>query len=221
MTRNKIIHGNAIEELDRLETESVDLIVTDPPYLVNYTDRAGRSVANDGNAEGVLPAFDGMYRVLKHNSLCISFAGWTALDGFTSAWASAGFRIVGHIVWTKDYASSRGQTAYHHESAYVLAKGWPKKPLEPLADVQDWVYSGNRLHPTEKSVENIAALIRTYSRPGEIVLDPFLGSGTTAVAAVLNGRDYIGIELDRAYCDLAERRVSGALRYRNGQNRAA
>lgn len=215
---SQIICGDATQKLKTLEDGSVDLIVTDPPYLVNYRDRMGRKVANDSNAEAVLPAFAEMYRVLKDNSLCICFAGWTALDGFTSAWAEAGFRIVGHIVWTKEYASNKGQTAYHHESAYVLAKGWPDKPVTPFADVQEWVYSGNKLHPTEKSVENIGAVIRAFSKRGDVVLDPFLGSGTTAVAAALNGRGFVGIELEQKYCALAERRVAGVKRYQAVQS---
>lgn len=215
MIRDQIICGDATQELKQLETGSVDLIVTDPPYLVNYRDRAGRRVANDGNANAVLPAFAQMYRVLKDNRLCICFCGWTALNGFTSAWAEAGFHIAGHIVWTKNYASSAGQTAYHHESAYVLTKGWPPKQKEPFADVQEWVYSGNKLHPTEKSVENIGQVIRAFSQPGEIILDPFLGSGTTAVAAALADRRYIGIELEERYCQLAERRLAGVRRFRD------
>lgn len=214
-TKERIINGNAIEALKRLEAGSVDLAITDPPYLVNYKDRAGRSIANDSNADEVLPAFDGVYSALKQDSLCISFAGWTALDQFATAWTKAGFRIIGHIVWTKPYASNKGQTAYHHESAYVLAKGRPKLPANAFPDVQDWIYSGNRFHPTEKSVENIAPLIRAFSKPGDIVLDPFLGSGTTAVAAALTGRGYIGIELEQKYCALAERRLSGVKRFKH------
>ena len=129
-----------------------------------------------------------------------------------------GFRIIGHFVWTKDYASNRGQTAYHHESAYVLAKGWPPQPFKALPDVQKWVYSGNKYHPTEKSVENIAPLIRAFSKPGDIVLDPFLGSGTTAVAAALTGRAYIGIELEEKYINLAKRRMVGVERFIHSQS---
>ncbi|OXT02901.1 DNA methylase [Notoacmeibacter marinus] len=218
MMNNTILCGDSKDRLKDLPDSSVDLVVTDPPYLVNYRDRKGRSVANDANAEAVLPVFDELYRVLKPNTLCLCFCGWTALPEFTAAWAKAGFRIVGHIVWTKDYASSKGQTAYRHESAYVLAKGWPKPPPEPFADVQKWVYSGNRFHPTEKSVEIIAPLIKAFSKPGDVILDPFLGSGTTAVAAALTGRRYIGIELEQAYCDLAERRLHGVARFRQRQN---
>ena len=76
--------------MDTINSETVDLVVTDPPYLVNYRDSSGRTIRNDTNADQVLPAFDGIYRVLKNNSLAISFAGWTALDQFTKAWTEAG-----------------------------------------------------------------------------------------------------------------------------------
>lgn len=215
---NNILCGDSRDRLTDLPDNSADLVITDPPYLVNYRDRDGRRVANDTNADAVLPVFDELYRVMKPNSLCICFCGWMALPEFSAAWAKAGFRIVGHIVWTKDYASSKGQTAYHHESAYVLAKGSPKRPAEPFADVQEWVYSGNRFHPTEKSVEIIAPLVRAFSKKGDIVLDPFLGSGTTAVAAALTGRRYVGIELEQRYCDLAQRRLQGVERFRQRRN---
>lgn len=213
--RNQVMQGNSAKVLDGIAANSVDLAITDPPYLVNYRDSLGRSVANDANADGVLPVFPELYRVMKPNSLVICFAGWTALDAFTSSWRDAGFQIVGHIVWAKDYASSSRQTAFHHESAYVLVKGRPAPPRVPLPDVQEWVYSGNRLHPTEKAVEIIKPLIETFSKPGDLVLDPFLGSGTTAVAAALMGRDYLGIELEERYCDLAQRRLAGAERFRS------
>ena len=212
-TTNTVICGDAVGALKGIAPGSVDLVITDPPYLVNYNDRDGRSVANDSNADAVLPAFDGIYRALKPNSLCICFSGWTALDQFTAAWIEAGFRLIGHIVWTKDYASNSRQTAFHHESAYVLAKGYPKPPANPFPDVQEWTYSGNRFHPTAKAVEIIAPLVRAFSKPGDTVLDPFLGSGTTAVAAALSGRSAIGIELEERYCALAKRRLEGVTRF--------
>ncbi len=215
--KNQILQGNSKEVLQSIPAGSVDLVLTDPPYLVNYKDRHGRKVANDTNADGVLPAFDEIYRVMKPNTLCICFAGWTALPEFSSAWAKAGFRITGHIVWTKDYASSKGHTAYHHESAYVLAKGRPPKSDKPLKDVQDWSYSGNRFHPTEKAVDILSPVIRAFSKPGDLVLDPFSGSGSTSVGAALAGRDYLGVELEQRYVDLAKRRLAGVARYRDAK----
>ena len=84
---------------------------------------------------------------------------------------------------------------YRHECAYLLAKGRPQVPGQPLPDVLPWAYSGNRHHPTEKPVGSLQPLIESFTRPGDIVLDPFAGSGSTCVAAARCGRRYIGIEL--------------------------
>ncbi len=66
-------------------------------------------------------------------------------------------------------------------------------------DVMDMPYSGNKLHPTQKHVPVLAQLIRSFSLPGDSVLDSFAGSGSTCAAALLTGRRYIGIELDGVY----------------------
>lgn len=92
-------------------------------------------------------------------------------------------------------ASKSAFVGYQHESAYILAKGRPALPAQPLADVQSWHYTGNRHHPTEKPVSSLRPLIESFTQPGSIVLDPFAGSGSTCVAAALSGRRYIGIEL--------------------------
>ena len=93
--------------------------------------------------------------------------------------------------------------------AFLLAKGNPNPPQNPLPDVQRWSYTGNKSHPTEKAVSIISPLIESFSKPGDLVLAPFSGSGTTAVAAALLGRRYLGIELERRYCELARRRLAG------------
>lgn len=213
MQRNQIIHGESANILKSIQAGSLDLVVTDPPYLVNYRDRDGRSLHNDDNAGGVMPVFAPMARAMKANSFAVCFAGWSALPQFTAAWETAGLRIVSQIIWQKQYASRKGFTEYRHESAFVLAKGDPAKPAQPLPSVMDWVYSGNKSHPTEKAVEVIAPLIRCFSKPGDLVCDPFSGSGSTSVAAALNGRDYLGIELDAKYVTTAQTRLAGVARY--------
>jgi len=217
MHRNQIIHGEAASVLNGVEAGSVDLVVTDPPYLVNYKDRSGRTLQNDNNPAGVLPVFEPMARAMKQNSYAVCFAGWSALPQFTQAWEAAGLRIVSQIVWQKQYASRRGYTEYRHESAYVLAKGNPAKPAYPLPSVMGWVYSGNKCHPTEKAVEIIAPLIRCFSKQGDLVCDPFSGSGSTSVAAALNGRDYLGIELDAKHVATARMRLAGVARYQTAK----
>ncbi len=212
MTINQIICGESASVLAGFPAGSVDLVVTDPPYLCNYRDRFGRTLANDDNAEGVLPVFDEVWRVLKDNSYCISFYGWTGIADFAARWEALGFRTVGHLVWPKPYASKVGYAEYRHESAFILAKGNPAKPSQPISDVQRWEYTGNRSHPTEKAVSVIAPLLRAFSKPSDLVLDPFCGSGATPVAAALSGRDYIGIEMEARYCAIAERRLAGVQR---------
>jgi len=121
------------------------------------------------------------------------------VDAFFGEWKEAGFQPVGHIVFRKQYSSKSRFFSYRHEQAYLLAKGRPPLPKEPLADVMDMPYSGNKLHPTQKSVEALAPLVRSFTLPCELVLDPFAGSGSSCAVALLTGRRYIGVELNEEY----------------------
>jgi site-specific DNA-methyltransferase (adenine-specific) len=209
---NSVLLGDCIGLMRGLPADSVDFILTDPPYLVNYRDRSGRRVANDDNDRWLQPAFTEMYRVLKDECFCVSFYGWNKIDLFMAAWRAAGFRIVGHVVFRKAYASSVRFMRYQHEQAYLLAKGDPSPPRRPISDVIDWTYTGNRLHPTQKPTEALEPLIAAFCEPHGLVLDPFCGSGSTLVAARRIGRNFIGIELDAAHYVTASRRIQSAPR---------
>jgi adenine-specific DNA-methyltransferase len=164
---NRIINGDCVSILPELPAESCDFVLTDPPYLVNYRSRDGRSIANDDHAGGWLkPAFAQIYRVLKQDSFCVSFYGWNRVDQFFAAWKTAGFRPAGHLVWVKSYASSSGLLAYRHEQAYLLVKGEVSRPTLPLPDVLEWHYTGNRLHPTQKPVRSLKPVIDAFTKPG-------------------------------------------------------
>ena len=160
-------------------------------------------------------AFAEMFRVLRPDAFCVSFYGYTKTDLFMDAWKSAGFRVAGHFVFPKKYASSSYHTEYRHEQAYLLAKGWPDRPCRPPPDVINWTYTGNKLHPTQKPVGILKPLIEAFSRPGDTVLDPFCGSGSTLVAARELDRRYVGIELDPAHARTAEERLSGVVTIRD------
>lgn len=210
MTSFMLHQGDCIAALAHLEAESVDLVATDPPYVCHYRDRIGRSIAGDREAEWIAPAFREIHRVMKPDTLCVSFYGWQHADAFMQAWKAAGLTPVGHIVWHKSYASRHGFTAAKHEQAYLLAKGNPPRPAQPLPDVQPWVYTGNPLHPTQKAVAVIRPLVAAFSQPGAVVLDPFMGSGTTGVACAREGRRFTGIELDAGFFRIAGGRIARA-----------
>jgi site-specific DNA-methyltransferase (adenine-specific) len=205
---NSIIHGDCLDVLPLLATRSVNFILTDPPYLTRYKARDGRTVPNDDNDVWLKPAFAEMNRVLERDAYCFTFYGWPHAERFMLAFREAGFRPVGHFSFPKNYASSVGHVRCRHETAYLLAKGNPRKPLHPPGDVIEWSGStGNKLHPTQKPVSVLRLLIEAYSSAGGTVLDPFAGSGSTLVAAKILGRSYLGIELDAGYHATAVRRL--------------
>jgi adenine-specific DNA-methyltransferase len=202
-----VIEGDCIQIMPRMPSGSVDFILTDPPYLCNYLDRSGRRIKNDDREDWLVPAFKEMFRVLKDDSFCVCFYGWHRADAFIHAWRSAGFRILEHLVFIKPYESSRRYVSRRHEQAYVLAKGFPRIPQYPPADVMNWQYTGNKLHPTQKPLAILRPLIESFSRAGDFVLDPFCGSGSTLVAASELGRRSIGLELEPEFAEVAKTRV--------------
>ncbi len=189
-------------------SNSIGLVVTDPPYGVNYRDRNGRTIANDSADLGWIgPVFQEIFRVLKPNRFCLSFFGWNEAHRFFSAWKSCGFSVVGNIVFCKSYVSGKRYLAYRHENAILLCKGYPMLRGPILSSVQPWEYSGNNLHPTQKPLEGMSRLIESFAVPGEIVLDPFMGSGTTCVAAARRAHPFIGTEIVKSYFDAALQRL--------------
>jgi len=191
----------------QLAAGSVGFVLTDPPYLTFYTPRDGRTVPGDDNDAWLKPAFAGIYHALQRDSYCVSFYGWPHADRFVAAFKAAGFRSVGHLAFTKRYSSAAKHMRGHHEVAYLLAKGYPRPPEQPISDVIPWSYAGNKLHPTQKPVSVLAPLVEAFSAPGGLVLDPFAGSGSTLIAARSLGRPYLGIELDAGYHAAATRRL--------------
>jgi DNA modification methylase len=216
-----IMLGDCVTLMSGLAAESIDFVLTDPPYLVNYRDRSGRTVANDDNDTWLLPAFREIRRVMKNSTLCVSFYGWHKVDAFFGAWRASRLTPVGHIVFRKPYTSARRLLRYQHEQAYLLCKGAPPRTSEPISDVIDFPYSGNELHPTQKPVEALEPLIRAFCPRGGTVLDPFCGSGSSLLAAQNTGRRYVGIELDRVHHRTACLRLQSAVAHSHVSEEAA
>lgn len=207
--RNTIINGDCVNILPQIATGIVDFILTDPPYVLRYKPRDGRTVPNDNNFAWLKPSFAEMFRVLKHDSFCVSFYGWPNAHKFVTAFLDAGFRIVGHFVFPKHYTSGKGAVRYQHECAYLLAKGRPAPLGEPIGDVIPWnTYTQNKYHPTQKPLAILKPLIEAFTVPGDLVLDPFSGSGSSLLAAKSLGRSWLGIEIDAKYHAAASGRLA-------------
>jgi adenine-specific DNA-methyltransferase len=206
---NHVIQGDCIQVLKELPPESVDLVITDPPYMADYHSRDGRGFANEDNHQWLQPAFAEIYRVLKNNAYCVSFYGWHKVNLFMHAWRKAGFHTLEQLIWIKDYPSSVEYVARYHEAAYLLGKGKPAKPNATLPSVMMWEHTGNRRHPTEKPVTAVLPLVMAYSAENDIVLDPFCGSGSILYAAKVSGRNYIGVEMVEQYARTAQQRTQG------------
>jgi DNA modification methylase len=204
-----VLHGNCVEVMRGLKSESVDFVLTDPPYVNRYTTRDGRAIRSD-NFQWVKPAFAELYRVLKRDSFCSFFYGWSHIHKFAAAFTEAGFRPVGHLIFPKPYISGARFLRYQHECAYLLAKGEPKQPDQPIADVIPWThYTGNKLHPSQKPLNVLRPLIKAFCPSQGVVLDPFAGSGSALVAALRLGCRCIGIEIDVQHHCTATMRVAG------------
>src|SRR5437870_5601574 len=96
----RIYCGDCLEVLPTLAAESVDFVLTDPPYLVNYTgrwDSEQRAIRGDDDPVWLAPAFSQLYRVMKPDTFCVSFYGWPHADLFLGTWKHLGFRPVSHL----------------------------------------------------------------------------------------------------------------------------
>lgn len=207
----RIYHGDCLNILPSLGAESVDFVLTDPPYLVGYRGRwdADRGViAGDEDSAWLAPAFGQIFRVMKKDTFCVSFYGWPHADVFVGRWKELGFRLVSHLAFVKNVWGLGRFTRGQHETAYLLAKGSPALPACPISDTIEWEREIDAFHPNQKPVAALYPLIAAYAPEQGLVLDPFIGSGSTLRAAKDFGLNAIGIEIEKRYCRYAASRMA-------------
>ena len=210
---NKIICGDCLEVMKGIPDNSIDFVLTDPPYGVSWQSNRRivkhDKIANDDITEWILPVYSEIFRVMSKDSLCFSFYGWPDADIFVGSWKKIGFGIKSHFSFVKNNIGLGWFSRGTHEVAYLLTKGNPQKPKKAISDVISWTGTGNELHPTQKPVGALIPILESFTEADEhIILDPFLGSGTKALACKELGRTFIGIELRQDYCEIAQRRLA-------------
>lgn len=226
MKVNCIEQGDCLELIKDIPDASIDLIVTDPPYKVTSRGSAGNSGGmlqkkinkrgyvfkfNDIDVKEYAPHF---FRVLKDGSHCYVMCNHTNLINMLNVFTQSGFHFVKCLIWNKGNKIMGQYYMSQFEYIMFFRKGKGKKinncgtsDILSIPNKKTKDENGSNIHDTEKPVELMEVLINNSSNEKDIVFDPFLGSGTTAVAAVNTNRRYIGFELDEKYFEIACRRI--------------
>lgn len=207
----------------------VDLVVTDPPYGINYRsgwrkpdDPINKAIENDNQSylwQWSKEITAEMARILKPRGVAYIFCSFDRQEMQSySIWSEAtrsALKLKNCLIWDKQYFSLGWNYRYQHEFILYAIKGaetagtWNGGHSQSNILRFARVPGGKMLHPTHKPGDLIALLIENSSRPGDLIVDPFLGSGETALQAKRLGRRFIGIELDAEYVRRAQERLWG------------
>jgi len=214
--------GDCLEILPHLGP--VDAVVTDPPYGISYqsarrTDKESRFAILDGDnavpiewIQASFPEGDGIASLMM-------FCRWDTAEIFRMAIENSKWHLRTQCVWDRlshGLGDLKAQHAPRHDIMWFATKGdfcFPgKRPTSMYRSMRE--PGGKIEHPTPKPIGLMVDIVKDITRINETVLDPFLGSGTTAVACERLGRRWIGIEISEDYCAIAARRIAAETRQR-------
>lgn len=212
----ELLQGDCLELMKDIPDGSVDMILTDPPYGMeyrsNYRVEKYNNIKNDNNMDWVETFVDEMYRVSNDNTAHYLFTSFHNIDIFKQA-IERKFKVKNLLTWVKNNTSMgdlKGDFAPKTEFIIFFHKGRRLINGKRDSNVLNYKKTGNVLHPTQKPVDMTEYLIGKFSDEGDVILDPFMGSGTTGVACKNLNRSFIGIELDENYFDIAKKRITEA-----------
>ena len=217
----KLMQGDCLELMKNIPDKSIDLIVTDPPYLIKYKTNRRKDkthdfcteIANDDNYELVSNYIKECFRILKKDTAMYMFCNCDRVDFFKQELEKAGFKIKNMIIWVKNNHTAgdlKAQFGKQYEIIFLVNKGRCFINGKRLTDVWyfDKVSGTKQVHQNQKPVELLSLCIQKHSKENDLVLDGFMGSGSTGVACVNTNRNFIGIELDKQYFEIAEKRIN-------------
>ena len=228
---NSLLQGDCLDIMRDIPDGSIDLIATDPPYKTTARGNAGNSGGmlqkdinkkgmvfehNDTDIEDYLPEF---YRVLKDGSHCYIMCNHTNITHFLNVISNSLFHFVKCLIWDK--GNKIMDTMYMNCFEYVLFlwKGYARQinncgtpDLLTFPNVKDKNADGSNIHDSQKPVGLFQTFIINSTERGGVILDPFCGSGTTAIAAIREKRNYICIEKDPHFYEVARKRIDNELR---------
>lgn len=207
-----LYNGDSREVVPEVQAGTVDFVLSDPPYGLGIgygrSELGHRFIANDSDTAMLCWIFGEAFRVLKPDGWAAVFTGYTGIGDCLEAGEAAGFSVKTVIVWDKCLPGLGKGIRNQHEDIVLVKKGSPAERFEGGNVWRLPRVSGRPVHPHEKPLPLLNKLLDAYSLPGDLVLDPFSGSGATLVAAQAYGRRAIGVELDEGYCQVIAARLS-------------
>lgn len=225
MELNIIHNADCLDILRDMPSESIDLIVIDPPYKIiphgsvgtmsGYVTRqkAMRGTVFDYNDIDISDYIDDLYRVLKDTAHCYIMCNNFNLPHFFDVIGKSKFKFTKLLIWDKCSPICGRYYMTQTEFIFLLRKGSDKQinncgTTDILRFPNKRDKHGNlNIHDSQKPVSLFQTLIENSSNEGEVVFDPFMGSGTTAIACIRSNRRYVGCEIDNKFYELANKRI--------------
>lgn len=201
---NKIYCMDCLEGLKLIPDNSIDLVLTDPPYGIQK-----EGIENDEDLRYYHNSLPDIYRIMKSDSFFVTFASIGNLPLF---FQDNPFQFRWQYIQYINNGMVRGGLGFNRYISILVFQKGSAKIKNIISDVYEMSTSSQecakREHPTQKDLKVVQKLLTTFSKEGDTVLDPFMGSGTTAVACKQLRRNFIGFELSQKYVDIANKRLS-------------
>ena len=221
----KLLFGDCLERMKEIPDGSVDLIVSDVPYKLTgggkgdgVNSKRPKGILADNTQLMQVPKFEDwlpeIYRVMKDGSHIYLMCNFKNLNDLMNKTEAVGFKHVNLLVWEKNNCTPSQFYMKNCEYTLLLRKG-KSKYINNIGDSKT-VHKfnnliGNKIHPTEKPVELMKFYVENSSNVGDLVLDMFMGSGSTGVACLNTDRKFIGIEVEEKYFDIGVDRMESFL----------
>ena len=209
----KLYHGDCLEILPQFKNTSIDLIITDPPYSIGTTSTGHRGEWLDNNL--IRPFFNILFnqfkRILKSFGEFYINTDWRTYP-FLYPLLIEKLIIKNCIVWDYEWIKAGSHYRFSHEFIIYGIKHNIKRKFD-ASERDVWrikpinFTNKNKFHQSEKPVELINKILENSSNENDIVCDPFIGSGTTAVSCESNKRQWIGIDISEKMCDVTIERI--------------
>ena len=202
---DKIYCMDALEGLQSIDDNTIDCVITDPPYGINK-----KGIDNDDSLEVYYKSLPELYRVLKDDKWFITFASIGNLpdmfkeNPFKYCWC-------GSIYYRNIQRINHCPLGRSKQSIYLVFKKGDAKRHYHIRDVKEFIYSNKSskefCHPGQKPLKALYDLIKFGTDESDIILDPFIGSGTTAIVCQRLNRRFIGFESNKMYYDISLKRL--------------